>query len=246
MKNESTLNKKRVSLLCETSKNFKVIFLSVLLFFTVLIVVIPLSLMNNNKNRNTGFRVMDIYELYSIGRTSFSNVEILEIDSSLYYCKYNENTKYIIVKCEVIEDFYKEFNKGTRINIPFCVSNLEDLSVEIDQIKEWFYSMDSLCIYMSISYLSDKISNSGIYINEKTEVPLINEINIGELSLFSDDYIPIIKEKVDFDTKNKLFNTGYPYEYRTKYREYIKNDMEENVLFENLRKLYIEQLERCK
>ena len=166
MKNESTLNKKRVSLLCETSKNFKVIFLSVLLFFTVLIVVIPLSLMNNNKNRNTGFRVMDIYELYSIGRTSFSNVEILEIDSSLYYCKYNENTKYIIVKCEVIEDFYKEFNKGTRINIPFCVSNLEDLSVEIDQIKEWFYSMDSLCIYMSISYLSDKISNSGIYINE--------------------------------------------------------------------------------
>ena len=144
------------------------------------------------------------------------------------------------------EDFYKEFNKGTRINIPFCVSNLEDLSVEIDQIKEWFYSMDSLCIYMSISYLSDKISNSGIYINEKTEVPLINEINIGELSLFSDDYIPIIKEKVDFDTKNKLFNTGYPYEYRTKYREYIKNDMEENVLFENLRKLYTEQLERCK
>lgn len=246
MKNESTLNKKRVSLLCETSKNFKVIFLSVLLFLTVLIVVIPLSLMNNNKNRNTGFRVMDIYELYSIGRTSFSNVEILEIDSSLYYCKYNENTKYIIVKCEVIEDFYKEFNKGTTINIPFCVSNLEDLSVEIDQIKEWFYSMDSLCIYMSISYLSDKISNSGIYINEKTEVPLINEINIGELSLFSDDYIPIIKEKVDFDTKNKLFNTGYPYEYRTKYREYIKNDMEENVLFENLRKLYIEQLERCK
>ena len=244
MKNESTLNKKRVSLLCETSKNFKVIFLSVLLFLTVLIVVIPLSLMNNNKNRNTGFRVMDIYELYSIGRTSFSNVEILEIDSSLYYCKYNENTKYIIVKCEVIEDFYKEFNKGTTINIPFCVSNLEDLSVEIDQIKEWFYSMDSLCIYMSISYLSDKISNSGIYINEKTEVPLINEINIGELSLFSDDYIPIIKEKVDFDTKNKLFNTGYPYEYRTKYREYIKNDMEENVLFENLRKLYIEQLER--
>lgn len=246
MKNESTLNKKRVSLLCETSKNFKVIFLSVLLFLTVLIVVIPLSLMNNNKNRNTGFRVMDIYELYSIGRTSFSNVEILEIDSSLYYCKYNENTKYIIVKCEVIEDFYKEFNKGTTINIPFCVSNLEDLSVEIDQIKEWFYSMDSLCIYMSISYLSDKITNSGIYINEKTEVPLINEINIGELSLFSDDYIPIIKEKVNFDTKNKLFNTGYPYEYRTKYREYIKNDMEENVLFENLRKLYIEQLERCK
>lgn len=246
MKNESTLNKKRVSPLCETSKNFKVIFLSVLLFLTVLIVVIPLSLMNNNKNRNTGFRVMDIYELYSIGRTSFSNVEILEIDSSLYYCKYNENTKYIIVKCEVIEDFYKEFNKGTTINIPFCVSNLEDLSVEIDQIKEWFYSMDSLCIYMSISYLSDTITNSGIYINEKTEVPLINEINIGELSLFSDDYIPIIKEKVDFDTKNKLFNTGYPYEYRTKYREYIKNDMEENVLFENLRKLYIEQLERCK
>lgn len=246
MKNESTLNKKRVSFLHETSKNFKVIFLSVLVFLTILIVVIPLSLMNNNKNRNTGFDVMDIYELYSIGRTSFSNVEILEIDSSLYYCKYNENTKYIIVKCEVIEDFYKEFNKGTTINIPFCVSNLEDLSVEIDQIKEWFYSMDSLCIYMSISYLSDTITNSGIYINENTEVPLINEINIGELSLFSDDYIPIIKEKVDFDTKNKLFNTGYPYEYRTKYREYIKNDMEENVLFENLRKLYIEQLERCK
>ena len=99
---------------------------------------------------------------------------------------------------------------------------------------------------MSISYLSDTITNSGIYINENTEVPLINEINIGELSLFSDDYIPIIKEKVNFDTKNKLFNTGYPYEFRTKYREYIKNDMEENVLFENLRKLYIEQLERCK
>ena len=62
MKNKRTLNKKRVSLFYETSKNFKVIFLSVLLFLTVLIVVIPLSLMNNNKNRNTGFDVMDIYD----------------------------------------------------------------------------------------------------------------------------------------------------------------------------------------
>ena len=56
--------------------------------------------------------------------------------------------------------------------------------------------------------------------------------------------IPIYNGKVDLETIDKIINYGSHYHKLTpNYTDYIEHGMDKELLFENLRRLYYEQLE---
>ena len=125
--------------LVKTNKTYKIAGLSALAVVLSLGVVLPIALsdyrggdISGNVSGDQTIQLVDVYTLFYISDSrntfSFSNLKVLEIEESLYYDKLNADTKLMIVKCEVVEDFYKEFDEKTVIFIPF--------DVEIDNIKD--------------------------------------------------------------------------------------------------------------
>ena len=231
--------------LVKTNKTYKIAGLSALAVVLSLGVVLPIALsdysggdISGNVSGDQTIQLVDVYNLFYISDSrnifSFSNLKVLEIEESLYYDKQNANTKFMVVKCEVVEDFYKEFDEKTVIFIPFVVD-----SDNIYDIKEWLLQVDSLCAHLYVKNVPvDR------YINEKTGESMSFDIPIIPITFDFTHTIPIYNGKVDLETIDKIINYGSHYHKLTpNYTDYIEHGMDKELLFENLRRLYYEQLE---
>ena len=192
----------------------------------------------------------DIYKIYSIGNqqspNSFANLKLLEIDEA-YYIKEQTDNKYIYVRFEVIEDFYKVLPEKEKISILFSVKlGLTPSSkryFEKDELDCWFLSQDSFCINFKAF---DGFRNN--YINETTGKYLHTDTLVTTCDLSHLDTIAINNGKVDIDTMDQLSGYEFGGYHLAKtfidYTKYIQQGMEAETLFENLRQLYIDSKER--
>lgn len=192
----------------------------------------------------------DIYKIYSIGNqqnpNSFANLKLLEIDES-YYVKEGTDYKYIYVKFEVIEDFYKVLPEKEKISILFSVKlGLTPSSkryFEKSELDNWLLSQDSFCINFKAI---DGFRNN--YINETTGKYLHTDTLVTTCDLSHLDTIAINNGKVDIDTMDQLSGYEFGGYHLVKsfidYTKYIQQGMEAETLFENLRQLYIDSKER--
>ena len=231
--------------LVKTNKTYKIAGLSALAVVLSLGVVLPIALSDYNEGDNSGnvsggSNIMpEFYSLYDIGGPTdpiiFSNLKVLDTDESLYHSKTNKDLKFFVVRCEVVEDFYKELEEKTIVHIPIIVYG-KFLNIDVALLKEWLLKLDSICVYGSL--LNDL--HYDYLINENDSKTFIADNILSPIHFDSRNIIPILDGIVDYESMRNV--SPYSSEY-TKF-EYFNQDMEVEVLFDNLRRLYQEQIER--
>ena len=231
--------KVKVGLLNKKINQIKIFIASIISITLTVIICLSIAMLNQEKEKEN-YKLLNIYSIYSINKgynysSTFSNVKILNVANE--YTTSNSSThKYLEVQCEIIEDFYNELDQNTVINVTFQFKNAEysNISSDISQIVNWFYKLDSLCLYANFQFQSINNNDKEIIFNQN-------------LRLSHENTIPIINNKVDLESVYEIYNDGgYNELYFTRedYTNYINQGMPAGTLFENLRKLYIEQLER--
>ena len=187
-----------------------------------------------------------IFDIYSVRQQNyFANFKVIEIEESLYYKKDKVDNKYLVVKCEVVEDFYKVLESNQIVYVPFKVYNAD---FDIELLREWLLNLDSLCICSTIDYDS---GNEGFdfsfwnnLISEKDGSNLEVDIPLKGVSFDIVNTIPIYDGKVDVDTICDMSGGNFSGSWLLHLfvgNQYIKLGMDKDTLFENLRSLYQDQ-----
>lgn len=125
----------------------------------------------------------------------------------------------IMVKCEVVEDFYGRFEAGAIINIP--IRNYLENKDYLESIKNWINDLDQLVI--ACQQESDSYYESiGTYINEKTEEKYDSYNLMKRVSFAQKDILGIKDNKLDLKTFDEI-TEGYFVEKRKNYFEFMFN-----------------------
>ena len=238
--------------LFKTNKTYKIAGLSALAVVLSLGVILPIALSDYNWGDISGseqpMKYPHVFDIYSVKQKNyFANFKVIEIQENLYYKKDNVDKKYLVVKCEVVEDFYKVLESNQIVYVPFEVYNAD---FDIDLLREWLLNLDSLCICSTIDYDS---GNEGFdfsfwsnLISEKDGSNLEVDIPLKGVSFDIVNTIPIYDGKVDVDTICDMSGghfSGSRLLHLFVDNQYIKQGMDKETLFENLRCLYYDQLE---
>ena len=238
--------------LVKSNKTYKIAGLSALAIVLSLGIVLPIALSNYDGggygDTSTGapMKYPHIFTIYGAYENHFfANVKVLKIEESLYVNKENVDRKYLVVKCEVVEDFYNVLENKQIVYIPF---KLYDANFDINSLKEWLLTLESLCVYSSIdnSYGELDFSFTNNLISEKDGKSLKVNIPIESTSFDIHNTIPLFEGKVDVDTIRNLSDGHFCGSWLLHLfvdNQYIKQGMDKDTLFENLRSLYNDQLE---
>lgn len=238
--------------LVKTNKTYKIAGLSALAVVLSLGVVLPIALSDYSGSDISGseqpMKYPHIFDIYSVRQQNyFANFKVLEIEETLYYKKDNVDKKYLVVKCEVVEDFYKVLESNQIVYVPFEVYNVD---FDIDLLHEWLLNLDSLCICSTIDYKSGNeefdFSFWNNLIGEKDGSNLKVDIPLKSVSFDIVNTIPIYDGKVDVDTICDMSGGNFSGSWLLHSfidNQYIKQGMDKDTLFENLRCLYYDQLE---
>ena len=200
---------------------------------------------NAENNDHGGEPIYSIKDHFQVGEQdvplhSLSTLRIKEVVEGSFNHKDGNAT--VIIRCNVIEDYYKLLSKDTEVYVPIRFSVTEDDSAE-EKVRELIKEDSVIFTYL----LPDMISDHG-FKDKKGETVWFYD-KLFSKSVYLSDYklIPVEDGRLDVSSVDELLEKSFTVSRMTRgeikgFDDYFYDGMTEVELKTNAEKLYSEQV----
>ena len=186
-----------------------------------------------------GVSVFDYYPANE--HSSFSKLKVINVCDGIYADAVHDNSKYVLVECIVLEDYYGSIEKGVTVTIPILLNtatvNQEKIYYNESDIKEFVSNYEYIFAYLSSGLYTHKDMLS---VNENEIVTVDSLSTECSLSLFN--LIPIKNNEVDLNGLISFLDDNSVSYLSVKqvfgFTEIIGDKTKEEELIENITQMY--------